>query len=100
MPNLTVPTGTVISQEPNTGTGFRGDQITLQVSWNPFSAQVQVPNVIGMKAEDAKRELESLGFKVAVRGEFDGSREVRDQTPQAGELRPSGSTVRLVLARG
>jgi eukaryotic-like serine/threonine-protein kinase len=100
VPNLTVPAGTVISQVPNTGTGFRGDQITLQVSWNPFSAQVQVPNVIGKKAEDAKRELESLGFKVAVRGEFDGSREVRDQTPKAGELRPSGSTVRLVLARG
>jgi beta-lactam-binding protein with PASTA domain len=49
---------------------------------------------------DAKRELESLGFEVAVRGEFDGGREVRDQTPQAGQLRPYGSTVRLVLARG
>ena len=100
VPSLTVPAGTVISQEPNTGTGFRGDQITVQVSWNIFSAQVQVPNVIGKKAEDAKRELEALGFRVDVRGEFDGGREVRDQSPRAGELRPSGSTVRLVLARG
>ncbi len=96
--NLTIPAGTVIAQNPASGTAFRGDTITLQVSWNPFSAQVPVPDVIGMDVDQARAQLESQGFRVDVRGERQGGREVTDQNPKGGEMRPPGSLVRLSVA--
>jgi eukaryotic-like serine/threonine-protein kinase len=98
---LDVAAGTVLTQNPATGTGFRGDEIRLQVAWNPLSApvQIQVPNVIGSKVDDARAQLQQLGFRVDVRGERQGGATVTDQDPKAGESRAAGQVVRLTVAR-
>ena len=61
----TVPKGRVISQSPDSGTGQKGDVISLVVSKGPV--MVEVPNVVGMGLEAATRRLEAAGFRVKVR---------------------------------
>ncbi|MGH8776424.1 MAG: PASTA domain-containing protein, partial [Jiangellaceae bacterium] len=97
--NPTVPAGVVISQDPASGTGFRGDEIRLKVSQGPQNAQVPVPNVVGWHIDQARPFLELFGFEVESRGGFLGGRIVQNQNPKAGEFRDFGSTVRLQLGR-
>jgi eukaryotic-like serine/threonine-protein kinase len=92
-----VPPGTVISQDPASGTGFRGDEIRLQVSGGE-KLKIPVPRVVGMDVAAARILLTALGFEVEIRNEGVG-REVSAQNPRAGQLRELGSTVRLRLGR-
>jgi beta-lactam-binding protein with PASTA domain/serine/threonine protein kinase len=92
-----VPPGTVISQDPSGGTGFRGDEIRLQVSADN-TLRIPVPDVVGMDVAAARILLSAVGFEVEVKGRGFG-REVVAQNPQAGELRELGSKVRLQLGR-
>jgi eukaryotic-like serine/threonine-protein kinase len=92
-----VPDGTVISQDPANGTGFRGDEIRLQVS-SGTALKIPVPDVVGMDVAAARILLGALGFDVEVRGAGFGG-EVTAQQPKAGELRQVGSTVRLQRSR-
>lgn len=55
-----------------------------------------VPDVRGYTAALARRKLERDGFTVTLSA-VAGGRVVRDQTPSAGSLAPTGSTVRLLL---
>jgi beta-lactam-binding protein with PASTA domain/serine/threonine protein kinase len=93
----TVPAGRVISQSPNTGTGFKGDTITLVVSKGP--ELIQIPPVKGMRTKDAKKELESLGFHVQVEHSvlFVGANYVVGVSPGEGDSAPRGSTVVLTI---
>jgi beta-lactam-binding protein with PASTA domain/serine/threonine protein kinase len=92
-----IPVGTVISQEPSAGTGFRGDEIRLQVSADR-KLRIPVPDVVGMDVAAARLLLGAVGFEVEVRNPGSG-REVAAQSPRAGQLRELGSTVRLELRR-
>jgi serine/threonine-protein kinase len=92
-----VPAGTVISQEPSAGTGFRGDEIRLQVSADR-KLRIPVPDVVGMDVAAARLLLGAVGFKIEVKNPGSG-REVAAQSPRAGQLRELGSTVRLELRR-
>jgi beta-lactam-binding protein with PASTA domain/serine/threonine protein kinase len=92
-----VPAGTVISQDPASGTGFRGDEIRLQVSGGE-KLKIPVPRVVGMDVAAARLLLNALGFEVDVRNRGVG-REVSAQNPRAGQLLELGSTVRLQLGR-
>jgi eukaryotic-like serine/threonine-protein kinase len=92
-----VPPGVVISQDPAGGTGFRGDEIRLQVSADA-KLKIPVPDVVGMNVTAARLLLSALGFDVEVRNQGFG-REVTGQNPRAGELREIGSTVRLQVRR-
>ena len=91
----TVPKGRVISQSPNSGTGFRGDLITLVVSKGP--ELITIPQVKGHTTGAAKAELEALGFKVKVKKSFlyVGAGYVVGVSPGEGAAVPKGSTVEL-----
>ncbi|RCV55279.1 Stk1 family PASTA domain-containing Ser/Thr kinase [Marinitenerispora sediminis] len=67
-----VPRGQVISQDPEAGsTVGSGDSVTITVSSGP--EQIEIPDVTGWKVDDARKELEELGFRVEVH-EFMGDR--------------------------
>jgi len=91
----TVAAGSIISQTPEAGTaGHRMDTVTLVVSKGP--PLVEVPDVFGKQFEEAKTILEGLGFVVArenVLGGLFGT--VRDQSVEAGQPAPKGSTITL-----
>ncbi|APX31627.1 serine/threonine protein kinase [Brachybacterium sp. P6-10-X1] len=60
-----VPAGAVISQSPSSGTGHRGDTVTLVTSLGP--EMVTVPDVFRQSEAEAKKTLEAAGFDVTVR---------------------------------
>lgn len=92
----TVDKGVVISQNPASGTVYKGDTITITVSKGP--EMVEVPNVRGKTEAEARQILEDAGFKVekSVLGGL-GWDIVYSQDPAAGEQIPRGSTVTLVM---
>lgn len=90
----TVAKGLVISQEPRSGTLYRGDQVSLVVSKGPVL--VKVPNVVGLQVDVARKRLTDAGFKVTVENLFGGIfGTVRFQGPEAGAMAPKGSTIKL-----
>jgi beta-lactam-binding protein with PASTA domain/serine/threonine protein kinase len=92
-----VPKGRVISQDPASGTLFRGEPVSFVVSKGP--ELVEVPNVRAAGYEDAVAELEALGFEVdLVRGgTYIGLGFVYSMDPGAGAMVPKGSTITLHL---
>ncbi len=88
----TVPAGTVISQNPASGTKLRGDAITIVVSKGP--ELFAVPNVVGMKRDEAIKALEAAGF-VPDAASFGNNRNytVIGQTPTGGSQQKKGTTV-------
>jgi serine/threonine-protein kinase len=93
-----VPAGVVIGQEPSSGTGYRGDQVQLEVSTGSRNGKIEVPSVVGMHVDEAQQVLEDLGFQVQVRGGIFGGRKVQSQNPEAGQVRERGTVVRLNLS--
>jgi serine/threonine-protein kinase len=89
----TVPAGRVVSQSPDTGTGRKGDVISLVVSKGPV--MVEVPDVIGMGLEAATARLQAAGFEVTVRRAslYVGVQYVVATDPGRGTSAPKGSTV-------
>jgi beta-lactam-binding protein with PASTA domain/serine/threonine protein kinase len=92
-----VPKGRVISQEPGSGTLFRGEAVSFVVSRGP--ELVEVPSVTASGYEEAVEELEALGFEVdVVRGStYIGLGYVYSMDPGAGAMVPKGSTITLNL---
>jgi beta-lactam-binding protein with PASTA domain len=93
----TVPTGMVISQTPNTGTGFKGDTITLTISKGV--QLIEIPQLKRSTIGDATATLQGLGFVVVVHrsGYYVGANLVAGSDPPAGTLAPHGSTVTLTV---
>lgn len=91
-----VEAGVIISQEPTSGTGYRGDTISLKVSLGP--ELISVPNVVGMQRDEATNALESAGFSVKY-DEFLGGYfgTVRLQDPPGGEQVRKGSTITITI---
>jgi serine/threonine-protein kinase len=89
----TVPKGRVVSQNPGSGTGQRGDVITLVVSKGPV--MVEVPDVVRMGVAEARDRLEGAGFKVVIRESslYIGVQYVVSTDPSGGSMAPKGSTV-------
>jgi serine/threonine-protein kinase len=90
-----VDKGEVMSMDPNPAGGAvaHGSTVTIRVSAGvPI---VQVPDVKGMKGDDAQKTLEQLDLKVKVI-QVGGNR-VAIQTPPAGKQVPEGTTVQLFL---
>jgi eukaryotic-like serine/threonine-protein kinase len=92
-----VPKGEVISQAPDHGTLFRGDEVDVVVSKGP--PLVEVPGVFGKYRDDAVEQLEAAGFSVDVRHAdgYVGFDLVSSQSPSASDLAPRGSTVTVFL---
>ncbi|MFI5755335.1 Stk1 family PASTA domain-containing Ser/Thr kinase [Streptomyces sp. NPDC051569] len=87
--------GSVARQSVAEGTQLaRGDTVTLTLSKGP--RRVLVPDVTGLKTEEARSRLEKAGFEVEIdRGfPFFGDT-VTEQSVKGGEKAPEGSTVTI-----
>ena len=94
--SATVPKGSVIRQDPASGTLFRGGKVTLVVSKGP--EMVRVPDVERKQEDEARAILERAGFKVEVQRFLGGAfGTVRLQDPEGGSMAPKGSTVTLTV---
>lgn len=91
--------GSIAEQSPSGGQGAEGDTVTLTVSKG--RQMIEVPDVEGMSVDDAKAELESAGFEVDVDKPllFSGDK-VKDQSVDAGEKAPKGSTITIKVKGG
>jgi serine/threonine-protein kinase len=113
--STTVPSGTVISQDPAAGKKVdKGTTVSIVVSsgspspspspspsTSPTTSGVSVPNVYGMQSSAAEQQLNAVGLQVAYRqkpntGQPSGT--VLKIKPDAGTVVPAGSTVLLVIA--
>ncbi len=89
----TVPKDRVISQSPDSGTGQKGDVISLVVSQGP--ELVTVPHVVRSGLAAATKTLEAAGFKVKVRKAslYIGVQYVVGTDPAGGSKARKGSTI-------
>jgi len=94
----TVPSGSVISQSPDSGTGFKHDHIKLIKSLGPVL--VEVPEVKSMGVVAAKNLLQQKGFTVRTSHSsilWLGLGYVASTDPGGGSMAPKGSTITLNL---
>lgn len=100
--SLTVPSGTVIGQDPEGGDeAEKGSTVTITVSSGPGTARV--PDLTGKPRSDAVKELEDLGFEVAEERRSDdgiGENRVIETRPAAGQELERGTTVTVVISTG
>ncbi len=92
-----VPEGAVVSQDPDGGTAFRGDAISLVVSQGP--ELVEVPRVVRFGIEAAEQAMREAGL-VTEQQEADlylGLGFVASTDPPPGTMVPRGSTVTLFI---
>lgn len=91
----TVPEGVVISQSAASDPMKKGDTVNLVVSLGPDL--VEVPNVVGKKAEEAIAALEQAGFTVqhSIPGILLKDAKVSRQDPAGGQKVERGSTVKI-----
>ncbi|VXC02598.1 Stk1 family PASTA domain-containing Ser/Thr kinase [Aeromicrobium sp. 9AM] len=88
-----VAKGSVVTQDPNDGTKFKGNTITLTVSKGP--ELILVPDMVGHTRAYAERVLKAAGFKVQAFGA--GNFTIRAQNPRPGSERPKGSTITITF---
>ena len=98
-----VPAGTVIRQSPEYDTIMRKhDVLELTISTGP--KEQEVPQITGMGVEEARSELERLGFTLLALPDRELSSAawdtVLEQIPSPGELLPAGSVVQVRLSGG
>ena len=92
--NDSIAEGSVISQSPNSGDGFKRDTVKLTVSKGPEF--IPIPSVVGMPKNIARRTLESAGFDVrAVTFPGAGNYIVARQLPGGGEPARRGDTITI-----
>lgn len=99
-----VPKGFVVSTNPAAGSTVRtGSTITLYVSTGEAEIKRNVPSIVGMSLDDAKKEIENKGFKVGsvvTRYSSDiAEGYVISQSPESGEA-VLGSAISLVVSKG
>ena len=88
----------VINQDPKSGTGMKGDTITLTGSLGPV--MVTVPNVRRMGVKAAQRVMSDAGFKTKVQPvavNYIGVGFVVYSNPRARSQAPKGSTITLYV---
>ena len=93
----TVPAGSVLRQNPTSGTLFKGDKVSFVESKGPVL--VAVPGgLIGRQASAVEQTLKAAGFQVViVRGGIPGINfgTVGKVDPGQGTMVPRGSTITL-----
>lgn len=105
-PSSTVPSDSVISEDPAAGTQVNsGSSVNLVVSSGPTSpAQVAVPNVVGQTQAAATTTITSAGLVLGtVTNQPSGtvpSGSVISENPAAGTQANAGSAVSLVVSSG
>ena len=90
------PKDQVMDQSPRSGTGHRGDTVTLTVSKGP--QLFEVPDVRGDKRDDAISTLQTAGFQVNVVDNIPGGpNRVIQQSPGPGSMQPHGAVITIYL---
>lgn len=97
------PIGTVVLQSPEYGTNMRkGETVLLTISTGP--AEKAVPRLADMTLEEARTELERMGFTIlALPDRILSSKEwntVVSQEPEEGAVLSSGGVVQVILSGG
>lgn len=98
--SITVPSGSVISQDPSTAQAPQGSAIALVVSDGP--PPVNLPVVIGKSQDAATAALQAKGFTVTVDHAFSKSVAlgfVISQDPSTAQA-PRNSAVTIVISQG
>ncbi|MBQ9263759.1 MAG: protein kinase [Clostridia bacterium] len=95
------PAGTVSLQSPEYGTSMRKNEtVLLTISTGP--AEQPVPKIAGMTLEEARTELERIGFTLLALPERSLSATPWDtvlaQAPEEGEMLASGGVVQVILS--
>ncbi len=98
-----VPAGMVISQNPEAGAKVKEERlVTIKVSKGGES--IEMPDVRGLKKEDAIAKIEKMGLKVGRVSERVSDEEeagaVIASDPRAGTRVTKGETVDLVISKG
>jgi beta-lactam-binding protein with PASTA domain len=89
-----IPAGSVAVQTPASGQVERGSEVTLTISKGPV--MVQVPNVVRRSPDEARAQLEGLGFQVQISELLGGLLGiVQSQDPSGGSMAPEGSVITL-----
>jgi beta-lactam-binding protein with PASTA domain len=93
------PQGVVFAQKPGAGTQLdEGQTVTISIS----AGRQAVPNVTGLQEQQAVQQLQNAGLQTAVR-RVPSSRPkgtVLSQSPDAGVVAASGTTVTLTVSNG
>jgi serine/threonine-protein kinase len=92
----TVPKGVVISADPHSGTGHRGDTVALVISKG--QQMVSVPDLHGMSAAEATQALKTAGLVPDGHEIFGSSNSVVAQSPSAGKSVKIGTKVSFYTA--
>jgi beta-lactam-binding protein with PASTA domain len=97
----TVPSGTVVSQEPSAGVETpKGSSVALVLSTGP--QPVAVPGVVGKAAADAVAVLKGAGFLVKQVNQAGKAKKgtVAAQSPAGGAMAQPGTTVAITVSTG
>jgi beta-lactam-binding protein with PASTA domain len=102
-PSSTIPSGSVISENPTAGTMVNaGSAVNLVISSGP--GQVAVPNVVGSTQAAATTTIQNAGLVVGTVTTQSSSTvpsgDVISETPTAGTMVNAGSAVNLVISSG
>lgn len=97
------PPGTVVEQAPAAGRELAsGERLRLVVSRGPEPASIEMPDVTGMRVQDARARLREAGFArveaIANRVSMQRPGVVGEQSPEAGERVRPGTAVRIGYA--
>ncbi|MEU9648636.1 Stk1 family PASTA domain-containing Ser/Thr kinase [Streptomyces sp. NPDC048110] len=93
---------TVLTQDPKSGASReKGSTVTLTVAKE--RSQVTVPDLTGMKPEDAKKRLEEQGLVLGTQEQVESTAQAEgtifEQTPSGGKDVDRGSTVSVKIAK-
>jgi serine/threonine-protein kinase len=102
-PNDTVPSGVVISTDPEAGTKVPKDtEVTLIVSSGP--SEVSVPSLLGLTEQEAKDALTAAGLTLGTITQGTSPTaplgKVIESNPETGTYATSGSVVDLIISNG
>jgi serine/threonine-protein kinase len=95
------PAGTVISQQPSSGTLAWGSSVDLVLSRGP--KPTAVPQVAGLDQRKATKQLKAAGFKVMTTQQFSNSSpkgSAIGTVPEPGTMAPAGSAIDLIVSKG
>jgi beta-lactam-binding protein with PASTA domain/predicted Ser/Thr protein kinase len=100
-----LPAGIVFAQMPSRGTEVaKGSNVSIQISSGPVKPTiVQIPNVVGLGAKAATRQLRAAGFKVSPLRQPSATikkNAVIAITPAGGSGAAKGSSVVMTVSTG
>lgn len=96
--------GTIIAHTPPPNAAVqKGTKVNLLVSLGPYYRQLTMPDISGMKLENAIEFLKSRGFKLGTVGkqvsdEVYESNIILEQDPQPGTRVRSGAVVNVIIS--